>query len=218
MVCGLILNYHPDMFKMNGHIALPGISIPTWGDMVTGFLVLALPQIPLSLGNSIYASSQMVQDYFPEKDIPPRKIAFTYSIMNILSPLIGGIPVCHGSGGMAGHYTFGARTGGSIVIYGLMFLSIGLLFGANGSSMLIIFPKSILGVILFFEGFALASLVKDMATEIKCLITTMIVGICTVFLPHGYLMGTILGMFIYYAFNWNSREAPNTLYVRNVKD
>jgi hypothetical protein len=101
---------------------VPILRLPSLGSIVTGFLLLALPQIPLSLGNSLYASKQIIRDYFPQKEIPLRKIGFTYSLMNILSPFFGGIPVCHGSGGLAGNYVFGPRTGGSIVIYGSLYL------------------------------------------------------------------------------------------------
>jgi hypothetical protein len=90
-------------------------------DLLTGFFLLALPQIPLSLGNSILATRQIVADFFPEKKLTASKISMTYSLMNMINPFLGGIPTCHGSGGMAGHYTFGARTAGSIVIYGSFF-------------------------------------------------------------------------------------------------
>ena len=89
------------------------LHIPTTADMIEGFLLLALPQIPLSLGNSLLATQRIAHDYFPERPISLRKLGLTYSFMNLLAPLMGGVPVCHGSGGLAGHYLFGARTGGS---------------------------------------------------------------------------------------------------------
>jgi len=45
-----------------------------------------------------------------------RQISLTYSFMNLINPFLSGIPTCHGSGGMAGHYALGGRTGGSIII------------------------------------------------------------------------------------------------------
>ncbi|MHC4425925.1 MAG: putative sulfate/molybdate transporter, partial [Planctomycetota bacterium] len=94
--------------------SLPQFHMPTLPDILTGFVVLALPQIPLSLGNSIFATKQLTQDLFPEKAVTVRKISLTYSVINLINPFLSGIPTCHGSGGMAGHYTFGGRTGGSV--------------------------------------------------------------------------------------------------------
>jgi hypothetical protein len=62
-----------------------------------------------------------------------RKIGFTYATMNLVNPFLSGIPTCHGSGGMAGHYAFGARTGGSVVIYGMFYLLFGLFFSRGFS-------------------------------------------------------------------------------------
>ncbi|MBS4012969.1 MAG: putative sulfate/molybdate transporter [Bacteroidetes bacterium] len=182
-----------------------GFSLPTFTmpdiksqSIITGFIVLALPQIPLSLGNSIFATNQIAKDYFPEKKITVKKIGITYSVMNLLAPLLGGIPVCHGSGGIAGHYTFGGRTGGSAFIYGLIFIGLGLFFSGNTPESLMLFPKPILGVILLFEGFALIVLIKDIASEKSLLLISIVVAICAVGLPGGYIIGMITGILIYY--------------------
>jgi len=184
----------------NVNISLPQIIIPeiSYESIISGFIILALPQIPLSLGNSIFATNQLVKDFFPEKKMNVKKIGFTYSILNIFSSFLGGMPVCHGSGGIAGHYTFGARTGGSTLIYGLFYLTIGLLFSNDSLSILLIFPKPILGVILLFEGIALILLIKDIIINKKMFLIALIVGLCAVGLPNGYLIGMLLGTVIYY--------------------
>jgi len=58
-----------------------------------------------------------VQDLFPERAPSLRKISFTYSMMNLINSIFWCIPTCHGSGGLAGYYAFGARTGGAVIIY-----------------------------------------------------------------------------------------------------
>jgi len=112
--------------------------------------------------------------------------------------LAGGIPVCHGSGGIAGHYTFGGRTGGSTFIYGLFYLLLGLFLSNNNPEILHIFPKPILGVILLFEGIALIILVKDIITEKKSFFIAVLVAICANGLPNGYFIGMLIGTLIYY--------------------
>lgn len=62
----------------------------------------------------------------------------------------------HGSGGLAGQYRFGARTGLSIVFLGICKLLIGILFGSSLVGLLQFFPHSILAVMLFVSGAELA--------------------------------------------------------------
>lgn len=167
-------------------------------DIITGIVLLALPQIPLSLGNSIFATKQTANDFFPEKKITIRKISYTYSLMNIINPFFSGIPTCHGSGGMAGHYTFGARTAGSIVIYGCFFLITGFFFSGGFHSIINFFPLPVLGVILFFESLTLITFLKDTSAIKSELFIAIIVGLISAFLPFGYGIGMILGLFLYY--------------------
>jgi MFS superfamily sulfate permease-like transporter len=81
--------------------------------------------------------------------------------MNLISTFIGGIPMCHGAGGMAGHIRFGARTGGALVILGVIVLLTGLFLSDSVTLLLQVFPRPILGVILFFAGVELALVVRD---------------------------------------------------------
>lgn len=177
---------------------IPNFHIPKWDDIATGFLILALPQIPLSIGNSILASDQLAKDLYPEKKITVSKIAFTYSLMNIISPFFSGIPVCHGSGGMAGHHSFGARTGGSVLIYGAFFLILGLFFSHSFDQIVKIFPMQILGVILFFEAITLVFLVRDIQTKKSDFYIALVVALIACGLPYGFLISIILGTILYY--------------------
>lgn len=177
---------------------LPGVHIPTGQDILSGFLLLAIPQIPLSLGNSILATRQINDDLFPQKPLTTRKIGITYSIMNFINPFFGGIPVCHGSGGMMGHYTFGARTGGSLLIYGGMYLVLGLFFSQGFSTILQIFPLPILGTILFVESLALMTLVRDLNEQKDDLWIAFMVGLMSCSLPNGFVIGLLAGVSVYW--------------------
>lgn len=177
-------------------VYFPGLSIQ---DIMSGLIILAIPQIPLSLGNSIFATNQIVKDLFPDKKMTVKKIGLTYSIMNIMGSFLGSIPVCHGSGGIAGHYTFGGRTGGSTFIYGLFYLLLGFLFSNNSPELLQIFPKPLLGVILLFEGIALIILVKDIIIDKKMFFIAIVVAICANGLPNGYFIGLVAGTILYYS-------------------
>lgn len=179
-------------------VGLPKVYIPQWGDILTGFLLLALPQIPLSLGNSILATRQIAEDLFPGRPLTIRQISFTYALMNLVNPFLSGIPTCHGSGGMAGHYAFGARTGGSVIIEGALYVFLGLFFGKGFDAVVGVFPLPILGVILLFEGLALMLLVRDLSSSKADLTVILLVGLIAVGLPYGYLIGLIVGVALTY--------------------
>jgi MFS superfamily sulfate permease-like transporter len=179
------------------HISLPQIHELSLYDILTGFLVLGLPQLPLSVSNSLAATKKLADDLFPEKKLSVKKLANTYSIMNIVNPLLGGIPVCHGSGGLAGHYAFGGRTGGTLLIYGSLYLLIAFFLSGNYSSIQMLFPLPVLGVILSVEGFSLAKFIRKTA-GLKELLIALTVGFICVLVTNGYVYGLLAGTLIYY--------------------
>lgn len=180
--------------------SLPVFGIPTIEDITKGFILLALPQIPLSLGNSIIATKQVAKDLFPEKEeLSIKKIGITYSLMNLVNPFFGGIPTCHGSGGMVGHYAFGGRTGGSVVIYGSLFVFLGLFLSNGFHNVIQAFPLPVLGIILLFEGIALSTLIKDTIEVRKNFLIAILVGVIAFGLPYGFVISMIVGTVVYYA-------------------
>jgi hypothetical protein len=193
------------VFKLDGSqlAASAGFSLPTiqhlsLADIASGFVLLAIPQIPLSLGNSILATRQIAEDLFPEKQISVRKLSFTYAAMNLVNPWFGGVPTCHGSGGLVGHYTFGARTGGSLIIYGSIFLILGLFFAPGFEQVVQVFPLPILGVLLLFEGIALMLLVRDEAQSRERFTIVVLVGLLANGVPYGYAVALVVGTALYY--------------------
>lgn len=179
-------------------VHLPHLHVPTLPDIWTGFILLALPQIPLSIGNSILATKQISEDLFPERPVTVRKIGFTYAAMNLMNPFLGGIPTCHGSGGMAGHYAFGARTGGSVVLYGSLYLALGVFLSGSFHQTILLFPQPVLGVILFFEAVALMVLLRDTADSKSDLTLVILVGLLAANLPYGYVVALVVGTAIAY--------------------
>jgi len=199
VVMGLGLLY-ASLTKLDGSVlaGAVGFRLPTWytptrDDLLQGALLLALPQIPLSLGNSVIATSQTTRDLFPERAVPVRKIGFTYGLMNLIAPWFSGVPVCHGCGGLVGFYGFGARTGGAPVIYGTMYLLLGLFFSPGFAGVVRVFPMPVLGVVLLFEAVALMSLVRDVAADRRALWIALAVAAAVVGLPYGYVVGLVVG-------------------------
>lgn len=164
---------NPQLFEefsmISLHLRWPQIYLGkiTWSDFLAGTLALGLPQAPLTLGNAIISTAEENNKLFPERPVRVKAIALDHGFMNIFSAIIGGIPLCHGAGGMAGHVRFGARTGGALIIMGLLVLMMGLFFSDSVIIFLKCFPKSILGVILFLAGLELAAITRDISREKK---------------------------------------------------
>ena len=76
--------------------------------------------------------------------------------MNLIGGWFGAMPVCHGSGGLAAQYRFGARSGASIIILGLFKMCVGFFFGESLVGLLKVYPKALLGVMVLAAGLELA--------------------------------------------------------------
>jgi hypothetical protein len=164
-----------------------------WQDLVAGTLILGLPQAPLTLGNAIIGTAAENNELFPDRPAKVKTIAIDHGVMNIFSTAIGGIPICHGAGGMAGHVRFGARTGGALVILGVIVLILGLFFSDSMATIFKFFPPSILGVILFFTGLELASINKNIgSSRSDVYIMLVTAGIAMWNMGVAYLAGLIL--------------------------
>jgi MFS superfamily sulfate permease-like transporter len=128
----------------------------TWQELMIGTVFLALPQVPLTLGNAIIAITEENNRLFPDRQVTERKVAISTGIMNLLGPIVGSVPMCHGAGGMAGHVRFGARTGGAPIVLGGILVLTALFFSGSVDTIFKIFPAPVLGVILFLTGAQLA--------------------------------------------------------------
>ncbi len=178
-------------------LALPTVRIPEQADVLAGFWVLAIPQLALSISNSVVATKQTVQDLFPDRPLTIRKIGTTYSLMNLVSPFLGGIPTCHGSGGVAGHYAFGARTGGSVLITGGIYMALGLFFSRSFREVIMLFPMPILGVLLLIESLTLLLFLRSVMADRRQAFIAFLVALIAVYVPNGYAWGLVIGTILY---------------------
>src|SRR6187397_3139349 len=74
----------------------------TLNDFLLGLVFLALPQLPLTLGNAVVAITEKNNRLFPQRPVNESRVATSTGLMNLLSAGVGGVPMCHGAGGMAG--------------------------------------------------------------------------------------------------------------------
>jgi MFS superfamily sulfate permease-like transporter len=115
-----------------------------------------LPQLPLTLGNAVIAIREENNRLFPDRPVTDKGVATSTGLMNLAGSAIGGVPMCHGAGGMAGHVAFGARTGGALIILGTLLLVLAVFFSGSIAAVFHLFPAAILGVVLFLTGAQLA--------------------------------------------------------------
>jgi hypothetical protein len=97
------------------HYWIQALGYLIWNQLFVGVVLRALPQIPLTLCNAAIAIKEENNQPLPHRPVSESGVAVS---MNMLSAPVGGLSMCHGAGGIAGHIAFGARTVGSVVIFG----------------------------------------------------------------------------------------------------
>jgi predicted benzoate:H+ symporter BenE len=153
---------HPEILselsRVRPQLRLPQFTIVniSWHDLLIGTVFLALPQLPLTLGNAVLAITEENNRLFPDRAVTENGVATSTGALNVFGALFGGVPMCHGAGGMAGHMAFGARTGGAPIILGILLLLLAFFFSNSIVTVFGLLPQPILGVVLFLTGAQLA--------------------------------------------------------------
>ena len=205
LVFGLGISlYHLGLPTMHLGLKLPPLFplVPTWPQLWQGLWLLALPQIPLSLGNSVYATADAAQQYFGERAarVTPRRLMMTMGFNDLVAAALGGIPVCHGCGGLTAHYRLGARTGGAPLMIGFIFLSLGLFGGTAVMDLFNLIPFAVLGVLLAYVAWQHALLVKDLRGWREILTALLVLALT---IPTGNLaVGFLSAAVFYYLWGW----------------
>lgn len=168
--------------------------LPGWRDWPNLFLLLMLPQLPLTLGNAVIAASDACRQYFPGRGerATVDRLAGTIGLADVGIGLLGGFPICHGAGGIAAHARFGGRTGRTTVLIGSVFVVVGLIPGAGG--VLMRTPVPVLGALLALASWEMIVLVRRLATRGEVLVACVVaaVSVTTRNLAFGLAAGWIL--------------------------
>ena len=201
----LIATFHLGLPDMTLRVSLPRLLplIPSWEQLWTGFILLALPQIPLSLGNSIYATADAARQYFDQKaaHVTERRLMLTMGFNDLAAALIGGIPVCHGCGGLTAHYRLGARSGGAPLMLGVIFLFLSIFGGQTVMNIFRLIPFPVLGVLLAYVGWQHFLLVRDLEHTAQNWITALLVLALTIWTGN-LAIGFVSSAVFYHAWSW----------------
>jgi len=179
-----------------------GFISPTLKDFWTAFIMLILPQIPLTIGNACVGTADTCCTLFPNNPLLSKtkagNFALTMGLANLPAGFIGAVPMCHGTGGLAAHYRFGARTGGAPLMIGALFVVMALVFGEFGFTLFAMIPNSVLGVLLIFAGLELCPLIRSLKTNEEYFVAILISGIALAVPNMGWAfgIGIVVDLFI----------------------
>lgn len=160
----------------------PDFLAPSWHDLGVAALLLALPQLPLTLTNSVVATRDVAETYYgaEARRVTPRALAVGLGMVNVVAGFVHGMPLCHGSGGMTAHYRFGARTGGSSIFLGSLLLAAAVGLGPMTADLCRLMPAPVLGVLMVYVGAAHGFLIRDtrgFADWLLVLVTGVVGGV-----------------------------------------
>ena len=195
LILGLTFGTRLGWAEMKIGLYLPSVlphGWPTAPDFSFALIALVLPQIPMTVGNAVVAYADLSEEYFGSQSskVTYRASCISMALANCFSVFIGGMPLCHGAGGLAAHYRFGARTAGSNLIIGAVFVLIALSLGPHALAVIYLMPLSILGILLLFAGIQLAMTIKDMTSRRDLFVCAVMLGVTLATnLAAGFLVG-----------------------------
>ena len=175
--------------------SLPPITLFRPVEIWQGLVLAGFAQIALTATNAVIATSALISQYFPDKPVPEKKLALNMGIMNVVVPFFGGMPMCHGAGGLAGQYYFGARTGGTNIIEGIIEISLGLFLAGSIATLFALFPQSIIGAMLLLVGVQLTGFVRDIRKN-ELIIMALTAGVS---LATNMAIGFVTAVIVYHS-------------------
>jgi len=200
LALGIIFGKHADLNPLRVGINLPPFlpfGWPTQADFTFALFALVLPQMPMTVGNAVIAYTDLSESYFKEQSnkVTYRSATISMALANFLSSTFGGMPLCHGAGGLAAHYRFGARTAGSNIMIGGIFIILAVLLGDRSLAIINLLPLAVLGILLLFAGGELCLTILDLTTRKDLFVSLVILGIT---LATNLAAGFIVGIAVAY--------------------
>lgn len=205
VLCGLLIGL---IFSKTGLFSdvkfgfyIPSIfplGLPGRADFTLALLILVLPQIPMTLGNAVIANADLSKQYFADESrkVTYKSLCISMGVANLGCFFLGGMPLCHGAGGLAAHYRFGARTPGSNLIIGGVFILLAIFLGPHALPLVALLPMSILGVLLLFAGLQLSLTIVDLMNRKDMFIVLLMAGIT---IASNLAVGFVVGFIAAYA-------------------
>jgi len=148
VAAGVVMHGASVIFRFS----IPVIVLPALSDFMSAGWYLVIPQIPLTITNAILATSLLARDLY-HREVPDGRLSKMIGVMNLFSAPFGAFPMCHGAGGMAAHYRFGAKSGAAAVIAGIILLVFSLFLSSPATLEAI--PQGVFAALLIFVSIEL---------------------------------------------------------------
>jgi SulP family sulfate permease len=160
----------------------------------SALILLVIPQLPLTLGNAIYSASDLARKLYEERAerATEKRLSLSIGVSNVLIGLFGGFPICHGAGGIAAHYKFGGRTGGTMIIVGSVLILIAI-SGGFFIEFIYLIPVPVLSFLLLVTSLELIKLVKDLKYAEGVIVALTVA--CISFYSRNLFIAILIGMF-----------------------
>ena len=120
----------------------PQLIIPSWPEVWRSFEIAVLPQLSLTLTNAVIVTASLARELFPSTGAiaSERRLALSSGLANVLLCPFGAMPMCHGAGGLAAQFRFGARTGLAPIIFGAVLLVLAIAFADHAGALFALIP------------------------------------------------------------------------------
>jgi len=198
----LMLGYSIDSTSANGTIA--SFTLPDISFISDAVILLILPQLPLTLGNSVFAANDACHSFWGKQAsrISAKRLGASVGFSDLIIGLLGGFPTCHGAGGIAAHAQFGAKTGGSIIIMGSIFILLAVI--SPLSNLLFLVPVPLLAAMLLFDSYKLSTLIIKLTSRPEYVVA-ILVGIIS-FTTRNLTIALIAGLFTELVIKYMNRK------------
>ena len=170
----------PDIGPLGFH--LPELALPPASVFGTAFVLLVIPQVPLTYGNAVVGVSDLAHEVFGDqaRRVSPRAVALSCGLGNVVAATIGGMPMCHGSSGLSAHIRLGARSYVMNVMLGGTLIAIALFYSEYVIALFGVLPVWALAGFLAYAGVRHALLVLDLrGVRLGIAVTAGVVGVVT---------------------------------------
>ncbi|MFQ6123035.1 MAG: putative sulfate/molybdate transporter [Candidatus Heimdallarchaeota archaeon] len=183
------------MSNLTVSLDIPSLYTFSLDDLIYGLVYAGIAQVFLTLTNAVLATIALIHDLFPDRvDVTPQNLIINMGLMNVTTPLFGGMPLCHGAGGLAAQYLFGARTGGALIMEGTLEIMLGLFLSQSLLVIFSAFPIAIIGVMLFFAATELGRVAFDLEARDELFIMALTALISVAF---NIVVGFVSGLLVY---------------------
>jgi len=155
-----------------------GAVIPSDAVHFKTIISLVVPQLALTLANSIIGTADASAKYFGEPTahrVRPASLLLSIGIGNMLSAAVGGLPFCHGAGGLTAHIKGGARTWRMNGIIGGLLLGLACLSLLLATNLIPAYPKVLMAALMLGTGYFHMLLARESwaKAELRWLIIAM---------------------------------------------